>query len=219
MQRCRADGRAVTAAWARLVAPLVVAVAAAGVAGCTSARGTAAPTSPRRWHAAVELAAVQPLPQGCSVTNTCTPASAADVALRVVPNGYGDGAGLAQQPEDGGVLLSRHWVSPVPAFLDPGGEPTGPQVSVKVIQHPVESDSDALGLADNPRTPSPVQIATRTAYESDWTVPAQALDGSAIQLSATSLYVVISSTVTLEVTTIGLTPPLTQMLTRAVVVQ
>jgi hypothetical protein len=217
MHRCRSGGRAAPRTWSRApVVTLVVTGLALGLVSCASHR---APTAAPRWHDAVKLAAVQPLPPGCSVTNSCAPPAASDVALSLAPGGYADQSGLEQQPEDNGVLLSRRWQSPVNNFLDPGGEPMGAQVAVRLIEHPAESASDALGLSDNPRATSPVGIGSRIAYESDWTVPAQSLDGSPVQLSASSVYVVISSTVTLEVTSIGLTPSLTQILTRGVVVQ
>jgi hypothetical protein len=140
--------------------------------------------------------------------------------LGLVPSGYRNTSGLRNQPEAaGGVMLSRTWHAPSPSFLDPGGEPMGAMVSVEVIRHPVESAAEALGLAHNPRGTSKVTIAHRTAYESDWTIPTQDLQGRPVQISASSVYVVLSSRITVEVTTIGMTPSVAQALAKGVVVR
>jgi hypothetical protein len=220
MDRCRRSGRATPRILTRACALLAAAAAITSCAAHASSTDAAGTSSRRPLRVAVDLASVHPAPVGCSLASSCAPASARDMDLGLVPSGYRDTSGLRSQPEAGnGVMLTRIWRAPKPSFLDPGGEPMGAMVTVQVIRHPVEPADEALGLANNPRGTSKVAIAKRIAYESDWTIPTQDLQGRPVQISASSVYVVLSSRITVEVTTIGMTPSVAQALAKGVVVR
>ena len=219
MDRCRRSGRATPRILARSGALLLVAIVTASCASSTSRTAAGAPRR-RSLRVAVDLASVRPTPSGCSLASSCAPTTAGDMVLGLMPSGFAQRRGLSRLPEAaGGVMLTRSWQAARPSFVDPGGEPMGAMVSVEVIRHPVESAVDALGLADNPRRTTKVTIAARTAYESDWTIPTEDLDGHPVQISASSVYVVLSSRITVEVTTIGMSPSVAQALTKGVVVR
>jgi hypothetical protein len=192
-----------------LAAVLVVAAA------CTSTTRSSPPSAARL------LSAVSPVPSGCGLGSTCTPASAAGVAMAALPQGFGPAGGATtDQLDDHDVMITRTWQVSRPAFLNPGGEPMGATITVQVTNHPAEDERDALGLDSNPRPPSPVQVGARSAYSSTWTISTYALDGTTpVQLAAASIYVALSDTVRVQVNTIGLDPTLTQLLAAAVVVQ
>jgi len=143
------------------------------------------------------------------------------VALAAVPPGFGaPGDETTDQLDDVDTMISRTWQVSKPTFLDPGGEPVGATISIQVTTHPSEDDATALGLATNPRPPSPVQIGPRQAYVSTWTISTVALDGTTpVTVPAVSIYLEVSDTVRVQVNTVGLSADLAQLVAGAVVVQ
>jgi len=126
----------------------------------------------------------------------------------------------SDQLDDDDVMFSRTWQVSKASFLNPGGEPMGPTISVQVTNHPSEDETTALGLDANPRPPSPVRLGVRSAYASSWTISTYALDGTTpVQLQAVSIYVAVSDTVRVQVNTIGLGLDVAQLVAGAVVVQ
>ena len=193
---------------------MVVAKAVAMTA-CSNGARTAPPERARL------LAAVSPQPSGCDVATSCAPAAAHGVAIAALPQGFGGGGVTSvDQLDVDDVMLSRTWQVSKPSFLNPGGEPMGPTINVQVTNHPSEDEATALGLASNPRPPSPVQLGVRGAYASTWTVSTYALDGTTpVQLQAVSIYVAVSDTVRVQINTLGLGVDLAQLVADAVVVQ
>ena len=96
----------------------------------------------------------------------------------------------------------------------------GAYVEVDLTTHPSEDESTALGLTENPRPPSAVSLGDRGTYESSWTIPTTGLDGTTrMQVAAESIFVALSDTVQVQVTTVGINPDLTELLAEAVVIR
>jgi hypothetical protein len=195
-----------------LVLGLVVLVLAS--AGCSTGASRSAPS--------VRLmSAVQPAPPGCAMTSSCTPVAAQGPALTAVPSGFGSPSAVdVGQPDPDDTIYTRRWQASQPTFLNPGGQPMGAEIDVRVTDHPSEDDATALGLADNPRQLRQVSVGSRDAYASSWTVTATGLDGtSQVTLQAESIYIAVSDTLRVQVDTIGLSPIVAQLVAQAVVVQ
>jgi hypothetical protein len=167
------------------------------------------------------MSSVSPTPAGCSVASTCAPQTAGGVALMAVPTGFNlGGTTRTDQLDADDLMYVRTWRVSRPTFLNPGGEPMGASITVQVTNHPSQDESSALGLDDNPRPPSPVEVGPRSAYASTWTISTVGLDGrTPVQVQAVSIYLELSDTVRVQVNTIGIDVDLAQLVAGAVVVQ